>query len=283
MKILRDLRAFTKLLILLELKSQPRIKMQEIADRLDVTIQAVSEYIKLMINDNLILKTNGEYRLTQVGVEFLHNNISELKEFLDKKIEDLDIINECTAIAGEDLNKGEKVYLSMEGGLLTARKNAINNNNNENNNNKYESESQSNGLVLYDVKSGTDVAIGNLKGILDYEFGNLTILTLPSTKDGGSKLVSIKKFEKLMKDNDPDRVAIYDLIGYSVIKKLGLDPDIEFSSLAASVEAIQRGYNVMLLTSMDTLSDIVSQLEFNNSQTKNKIHYSVLSWKEIKK
>jgi len=280
MKILRDLRAFTKLLILLELKSQPRIKMQEIADRLDVTIQAVSEYIKLMINDNLILKTNGEYRLTQIGVEFLHNNISELKEFLDKKIEDLDIINECTAIAGEDLNKGEKVYLSMEGGLLIARKNAIDNNSDSNN--KNESESQSNGLVLYDVKSGTDVAIGNLKGILDYEFGNLTILTLPSTKDGGSKLVSIKKFEKLIKDHDPDRVAIYDLIGYSVIKKLGLDPDIEFSSLAASVEAIQRGYNVMLLTSMDTLSDIVSQLEFNNSQTKNKIHYSVLSWKEIK-
>jgi len=280
MKILRDLRAFTKLLILLELKSQPRIKMQEIADRLDVTIQAVSEYIKLMINDNLILKTNGEYRLTQIGVEFLHNNISELKEFLDKKIEDLDIINECTAIAGEDLNKGEKVYLSMEGGLLIARKNAIDNNSDSNN--KNESESQSNGLVLYDVKSGTDVAIGNLKGILDYEFGNLTILTLPSTKDGGSKLVSIEKFEKLINDHDPDRIAIYDLIGYSVIKKLGLDPDIEFSSLAASVEAIQRGYNVMLLTSMDTLSDIVSQLEFNNSQTKNKIHYSVLSWKEIK-
>lgn len=271
MRVLRDLRAFTKLLILLELKSQPRIKMHEIAKRLDVTIQAVSEYIKLMIKENLVLKINGEYKLTQEGVEFLHKNISELKEFLDVKIEDLDIINVCAAIADEDLKKGDKVNLFMSEGIIIARKRQ----------NK-KSESKSTGAILYNAKKGDDVAVINLQGIIDYEYGNMMILTLPSTTEGGSRLVSNQKFEKLLSEQKPDKIAIFDLVGYNLLKKVGKKPDIEFHALEASLEAALKGFNVMLLTSTEALSEIVSVIENNNSQTKNIIHYSVIPWKKIK-
>lgn len=271
MRVLRDLRAFTKLLILLELKSQPRIKMHEIAKRLDVTIQAVSEYIKLMIKENLVLKINGEYKLTHEGVEFLHKNFSELKEFLDTKIEDLDIINVCTAIADEDLKKGDEVNLIMSNGITIARKKM----------NK-KTKSKSTGAILYNAKKGDDVAVINLQGIIDYEYGNLIILTLPSTTEGGSRLVSNQKFKKLITEQKPDKVAVFDLVGYNLLKKVGKKPDIEFYALAASLEAAQKGFSVMLLTSTESLSEIISFIENNNSQTKNNIQYSVIPWKKIK-
>jgi putative transcriptional regulator len=251
---------------------QPRIKLHEIATRLDVTTQASSEYIKLMIKENLITKLSGEYKLTHEGVEFLHKNISELKDFLDSKIEDLDIINSCTAIAGENLKKGDNVNLMMEDGLLLARKNG-----------RLKSGSTSCGVILYNANKGDDVAVVNLKGILDYDFGTLTIITLPTTAEGGTQLVSTTKLKGLLKNTNPDRIAIYDLMGQAILNKIDQKPDIEFFSLPASIEAVQKGFNVTLLTSDDTLSEIISQIENNNSQTKSKIHYSVITWKEIKK
>jgi putative transcriptional regulator len=245
--------------------------MHEIAKRLDVTIQAVSEYIKLMIKENLVLKINGVYKLTQEGVEFLHKNITELKEFLDVKIEDLDIINVCAAIADEDLKKGDEVNLIMTEGIIFARKRQ---------NKKLESKST--GSILYDAKKGDDVAVINLQGIIDYEYGNLTILTLPSTTEGGSQLISNLKFEKLITEQKPDKIAVYDLIGYNLMKKVGKKPDIEFHALPASLEAALKGFDIMLLTSTESLSEIVSVIENNNSQTKNIIHYSVIPWKKIK-
>jgi putative transcriptional regulator len=269
MKVLRDLRAFTKLLILLELKSQPRIKMNEIAKRLDVTIQAVSEYFKIMINEKLVTKVNGDYKLTPEGVEFLHNNLSELKEFLDKKVEGLDIINVCAAIAGERLSKGDNVKLEMETGILTARKIKSG-----------KRKTGSTGVILYDAKKGDDVAVYDLKGIMDHKFGKLTVLSLPTTSEGGTHNVNLQKFKRFLKDNKPDKVAVYDLIGFNILRKIGRNPDIEFSSLPASVEAVQKGFNVLLLTSSESLSDMISQIENVNAQTKNNVQYSVVDWRK---
>jgi putative transcriptional regulator len=224
-----------------------------------------------MTKENLIIKKNGEYKLTNEGVEFLHTNISELKEFVDMKITNLNIIDVCTAIAAEDLLAGEPVNLFMSNGTLVAK-------------NKLENASgaKSSGEILYDTKKGHDVAVVNLSGIIEYDYGNLTILTLPSTTEGGSKLVSVTKFKDLLTDLQPERIAVYDLIGQVLLKIINRKPDIEFSSLPAAIEAAQKGFNVLLLTSTGTLSEIISQIENNNSQTKNIIHYSVISWKKIK-
>ena len=88
MQVLRDLRAFTKLLILLEIKKQPRLKLRDLAMKLDVTVQGVSEYFKLMTNERLIERIAGEQRVTQNGVEFLHKNMTGLKKFIDENMHD---------------------------------------------------------------------------------------------------------------------------------------------------------------------------------------------------
>lgn len=268
MKVLRDLRSITKLLILVEIKSQPRLKLRDIAKKLDITIQGASEYIKIMIHENLIVKINGEHRLTQTGVEFLHKNISELKNFVDSSIKELNIINSCTAIASEDLKKDELVSLEMENGMLIAKR---------------AKSTKSKGIVLYNAKSGEDVVIINLTGIVDYDYGEITIVELPKSLEGGSRSVINKKVKNVFSQNKPDRIAISDPVGYVIVKNMGLNPDIEFSPLTASLEAAQRGLNVMLTTSTDSLANTISFFEDFNSKTKNKIKYSVIPLKDIAK
>jgi putative transcriptional regulator len=253
-------------LILVEIKSQPRIKLKDLAEKLDITVQGVSEYLKLMIQDNLVIKINGDYRITQIGVEFLHKNMSELKSYIDNSIKDLDIINACTAVAGEDLKKDERVGLVMEKGTLIAKK---------------AKRSKSSGMILYSAKAGEEVAIVDLDGIVDFKYGEITILELPSILNGGTRPLNLKKIEKLIKKIKYDKIVVADIIGKNLFRKLKITPDIEFSAVPATIEAAQKGLNVLLTTPSDMLASTILIIEKNNSKSKNKIKYSIIPLSEI--
>ena len=268
MQVLRDLRAFTKLLILLEIKKQPRLKLRDLAMKLDVTVQGVSEYFKLMTNERLIERIAGEQRVTQNGVEFLHKNMTGLKKFIDENMHDLDIINVCTAFAAENLNSGDKVGLVMQNGELSAGKKLA---------------SRSKGTVLYQVKKGDEVAIFNLEGIIEFDYGKLTIIELPSSMSGGSIMVDNGKVHHFIKNKSNFKIAVFDLVGLNIIKKLNFQPDIQFSVFSGTIEAMQKGLNVILLITSDSLPNIISELEKLNSRTKEKLSYDIISQEEILK
>jgi putative transcriptional regulator len=268
MQVLRDLRSFTKILILLELKKQPRLKLRNLASKLDITVQAVSEYLKIMINDSLIEKVNDGYRLTQQGVEFLHYNITSLKKFVDDNIHDLDIINVCTALSHKKLKKGAIVGLTMRNGQLATTK---------------KTKGGSKGTVLYDVEPASDVAIYNLNGIVDFIRGELNLIELPSSISGGSSLIDLKKIRKLIPRSSSVKLAAGDLVSVTVLKKIGLTPDIQFSTLSGSIEAINKGLTVKFLSSTELLPDIISEIEKLNSRSKDKIKYHVIPQENILK
>lgn len=268
MQILRDLRAITKILILVELKAQPRLKLRDLASKLAITIQAVSEYLKLMAQENLIVKIDGEHRLTQTGVEFLHKSMADLKDFVDSNIKDLNMVDTCVAIARESLKKDDEVGLYMEAGVLMAGK---------------VKRSASRGIILYDAEKGEDVAVVNLSGITRYDYGKLTILELPSALAGGSRAVEPGKVKNLLKKIKPDKLAITDPVGQVVFDKIGVDPEIEFFPVMSALEAAQRGLDVLIFTTTEGLINIISQLDEFNSKTKNKISYSVIPVGKIRK
>jgi putative transcriptional regulator len=269
MNVLRDLRSITKLLILVELKSQPRIKLRDLAHKLDITVQGVSEYLKLMIHENLISKINGDYRLTQQGVEFLHTNMSELKSFVDTSISELNIINACTAVAGEDLNSGDKVSLLMHDGELIATKM------------KKNDRSKSHGEILYDARFGEEVAIVELEGIIEFKYGKITILELPSILVGGSRALDLKKVKRVLRSIKYDKIVFSDVIGKNLFNKLRIKPDIEFSAIPAAIEAALKGLNVILTTPTEMLANTISFIEEKNSKMKNKVDYSVIPITEL--
>jgi putative transcriptional regulator len=249
-----------------EIKSQPRIKLRDLAQKLDITIQGVSEYLKLMLQDNLLMKIDGEYRLTQTGVEFLHKNMSELKNFVDTSIKDLHIINACTAIAGEDLKKDDRVGLVMKNGELVAKKTK---------------NAKSKGVILYSANKGEEVAIVELDGIIEFEYGNIIILELPSIFMGGSRAIDLEKVKKVIKNIKFDKLVVSDAIGKSLFNKLRMKPDIEYSAVPASIEAALTGLNVLLVTPTEMLANTISFIEEKNSKMKNKVNYRVIPISEI--
>ena len=268
MQVLRDLRSFTKILILIELKKQPRLKLRNLASKLDITVQAVSEYLKIMMNDNLIEKVNDEHRLTQIGVEFLHYNITSLKKFVDDNIHDLNIINVCTAVSHKKLKKGAIVGLIMRNGQLATTDNTG---------------EGSKGTVLYDVDSASDVAIYNLNGIVDFSRGELFLIELPSSISGGSSLIDLKKIRKLIPKSSTVKLAAGDLVSVTVLNKIDRTPDIQFAPLSGSMEAVNKGITVKFLTSTDLLPNIISEIEKLNSRSKDKIKYHIIPQENILK
>ena len=68
MKLLRDKSFSTQILILYELYIHNHSNFLPIAEKIGVTQQAISEYIKKMKKEDLVHKVNGNYKPTMKGV-----------------------------------------------------------------------------------------------------------------------------------------------------------------------------------------------------------------------
>ncbi|MEE9150780.1 MAG: winged helix-turn-helix domain-containing protein [Thermoplasmata archaeon] len=262
MKILRDLRLSTELLVLLEVINDPHVKLKTIAEKLDITVQGASEYLRRMKKEGFIQSIGGEYRATKKGIEFLHSNFSELKEFVDLKIAELNIIDVCAAIAKTQIKEGDEVGLFMENGVLTAYS---------------KRDSQSKGIALSDADIDEDAAIKNLGGMVSLSPGIMHIVKLPSIREGGSNLVSIEEVKKLYKELNPGKIGAMDVVSIAVLKKAGIEPDFEFATLSASIEALEKGLDVMLFVSSDQVHLVASTIEGINSYIEDKILYEIVN------
>jgi len=262
MKMLRDLKESTTLLILFELTTGRHTKLKTIAEKLGITIQGISEYLKSMIKNGLVTHIRGEYKATNKGVELLHENFTEMKEFIDDSMKKLDIVNVCVAIAGNVIRKGDKVGLFMENGILTAYS---------------DRKAGSTGTAISDAKRGEDVGIEDLDGIVSLKPGKLWIVQLPNIEDGGSRGVSLNKTKELYFKNNPDRLAALDTIALSLIMKLKLKYHIEYAAPDASIEALQKGLNVMVFGSEEEVHRFISKVNEFNTSLVEKINYRLIS------
>lgn len=262
MKILRDLRLSTELLILLEVINNPHLRLKTIAEKLDITVQGASEYLRRMKKEGFIQNIGGEYKATKKGIEFLHSNFSELKKFVDLKIAELNIIDVCAAIAKTPIKKGDEVGLFMENGILTAYSGR---------------KSDSKGTALSDADVDEDVAVKDLDGMVSLSPGMMHIVRLPSIREGGSNSVSIDEVNGLYKRLSPNKIGALDVVSIAVLKKAGIKPDFEFAPLSAAVEAAEKGLNVMLFASSDQINGVVSTIEGINTDIEDKIIYEILS------
>lgn len=262
MNVLRDLRLSTELLILFEIINDPHIKLKTIAEKLGITVQGASDYLRRMKKEGLVQNIGGELKATKKGIEFLHTNFSELKEFVDSKITELNIIDVCAAIAKTDIRKGDEVGIFMEGGLLTAYTGK---------------DSDSRGVAFSDAAEDEDVAISELDGMVSLLPGTIYIVKLPSIRQGGSAAVPEGAISHQYRKINPDKVGVMDVVSYAAAKKAKISPDFEFASLSASIEAIEKGLDVMLLGSQDVVHGAVSTIEEINSSIEDKIAYQILT------
>ncbi len=260
MRLFRDVREGTKLLLLLEVTRHRHTRLKTLADRLDLTVARVSEYVSEMGDEGLIVHAGGEYRATKKGVDHLQANMLALRDFVESSVREMAIIDRTVALAGEDLKEGDRVGLFMEKGVLVARKKT----------------SPSTGVAATAAARGDPVLARGLEGIVELRPGKVSIARFPPIRSGGSKL-GVESGRKLLRRVRPDVVAAVDLPAKAYAAKLRLDCLIEFAVVPSCIEAAQRGLNVLLLCPEDRVAEVVAAIEATNERTEDKIPYETLN------
>ncbi|MBC7117934.1 MAG: winged helix-turn-helix transcriptional regulator [Methanobacteriaceae archaeon] len=246
----------TRFQILAEIaENQPHIRQRDIAEKLGITVQAVSENIKTLTDQGYIQAGNGRshYKLTKRGIEKLKREAITLRKYADSVLETMSTYKSTwPAIAKENLKKGEEVELFMEDGILYAKK---------------RTDGQAHGKVLHNAKKGEDVALTELSGLINLKKGKVTILVLPRISEGGSRAANLQKIKKVYSQGY-DRVGIMGTVARAVADKLNLRVDFEFATPEATLAAAKRGLNVLVLAVGRMSKSIARKLERENIEYK---------------
>jgi putative transcriptional regulator len=248
MKIFKKKGELTRFQILAEIaKTQPHLRQKDIAKKLGISIQAVSENIKSLTDDGFV-EIRGDtirYHITKRGIEKLKKEAVDLRKYADEVSEIMNTYKSIwPAIAEDDLKEGEKVWLKMENGTLYATKH----------------KTPASAEVLQNAQKGEDVALTNLEGTIELKAGDVTIIRLPPINKGGSRASDLDKINKIYKRGF-DRVGVMGTISRAVADKLMISPDFEFATPYATVAASKKGLKVLVFAVGKMTNSITRKLD----------------------
>ncbi len=244
--ILRSKKESTKFQILVEIAShQPDVRQKEIANKIGITPQAVSEYIKELVLEGLLFSDGRvRYRVTKKGVEWVLERAVELKKYARYVMEDIvSHVSVATAIANENFEKGQTVSLIMDKGLLYASSGS----------------GDVTGITISDVKKGEDVGVTDLKGMIGLPEVNIMICKVPRIERGGSQSVDLKVLKKL--SNDKPYVAAIGVEALIALQKINVKPDILFGAKESVVEAAFHGLSSFVVSVDEEVPSLLNKLE----------------------
>jgi putative transcriptional regulator len=204
---------------------QPYIQQKDIARRIGVTSQAISEYINEMEKDGW-LSSDGRsrYRITKEGVNWVLKALRELQQYSASAERALTGITTWAAIAESDLRKGQEVGLIMKNGLLFAT--------------EYTGKG-ARGITTDKALKDQDIGISNIDGIVELETRQVTILEVPDIQNGGSRDVNLKKFKQ-----ETSGAKLIGAIGTEAIialRRLNIEADYIYGVIQAAIEAARSG------------------------------------------
>lgn len=249
-----------KLLILLEIATGNYSTLNQISDKIGITKQAISDYIKKMKGEGMISIANGYYKATSKGIGYIFEKIEKIERYINEKKKKLKMIESFSAIAGDDIKRGKKVGLFMKNGFLYA----------------YNKKSSCYAIAIENAKKGEDVGLKNAEGIIDMKMGKIYLAILPMPCEGGSKAVDFKKLKEKIMNLKINKTAAMDIIGKITFEKLGIKPSFEFDALNASINAAERGLNIFMAGKESEIRHAISRIEEYNASSIEKINYKII-------
>jgi putative transcriptional regulator len=248
MKVFKKKGELTRFQILAEIaREQPHLRQKDIAGKLGITVQAVSENIKSLVDDGFVETGMGSarYKITKRGIEKVKNEAVNLRKYADNVLDTMNTYKSVwPAIAKEDMKTGETVWLEMENGTLYAGK----------------EEKSAHAEVLKTASKGDDVALIKLGGTIELKPGYVIIIQVPTINEGGSRACDLDKIMEIY-GRGFDRVGIMGTVSRAVTNKLEIDTDFEFATPNATVAAAKRGLNVLVFTVGKMSKTIIKKLE----------------------
>jgi len=254
-QILQDKGLLTKFRILVELaEGQPSIQQKDVASRLGVTPQAISQYIEKLIDDGWVVSDGrSKYRVTREGVNWILKILRELASYsvvVERAVTGLTI---CTAIADCDLHQGQTVGLAMKDGLLLAT---------------HVAGKGAKGIAASDAKKGEDVGISRIEGIVELQTGKITILKVPGIQKGGSRRIDLARLKREI--GGAPLLGAIGIEARAALKQIGVAPQYFFGVKEAIVEAAHSGLSSVVVCVEEDIPCLVERL------TKDNLSYQLL-------
>jgi putative transcriptional regulator len=248
-EILRSKNLATKFQILVEIaNSGPNIQQQDIARRLEVTPQAISDYVRQLVDAGLLISDGRSmYRVTAEGVNWMIEVLRELgnyNRFITKAITNILV---CAAVADCALFKGQTVGLKMKDGLLFATDSVGNG---------------ARGIAFSDASAGEDIGVSNIEGIVDLEIGKIKILRVPGIQRGGSRAADVSRLKMEIGGR-----SVFGAIGIeamTILKQLGIKFSHIYGVKEAAIEAANSGLYPLIVCVDDETLGLISRLEQEN-------------------
>ncbi|WP_435365538.1 MarR family transcriptional regulator [Haloarchaeobius sp. DYHT-AS-18] len=250
LSVLQSKRNATQYQILSQIaERQPAVSQQEIADEIGVTAQAVSDYLQNLVERGFVTKHGrGRYEVTKEGVDWLISRTEDLRRYVDHVSEEvIGQVDIETAIATGDIAEGESVSLTMEDGVMHA------------------SPGDDGSATAVAVTSATvdeDVGVTDFEGVLDYDLGTVTLVSIPRIQRGGSREVPTEVLVE--QAGGHDLLAAAGTEALVACRCAGQEPEIRFGTAEAVTEAATKGLDVLLVVVTDELSRHTDRLRDGN-------------------
>ncbi|QLK25853.1 winged helix-turn-helix transcriptional regulator [Natrinema zhouii] len=244
--VLDNKRAATRFRILVQIaERQPAVSQGEIAEEVGVTSQAVSEYIRELVDEGLVEKEGrSRYRVTNEGVDWLFRTADDVRRFADHVTGDvLGAMSEAAYIATDDIDEGDTVSLSVRDGLLHATPGG---------------EGPATGVATTDAEAGTDVGVTSFEGVMDLEPGSVTVLQVPAVRTGGSRAADSETVSEHCES--ADLVVAAGVEAVVACRQVGTDPAVTFAAGAVAADGAERGLAVTTVATTNEVGRVTDAL-----------------------
>jgi len=227
---LRRRGAVTELLFLYEVTTREVPHLRGIAERLGVTVQAISHSFRQLRRRGLVDVQHGLYHPTVAGTAWLHAALEDLRRDVEEHLERLPVVRSARAVAAKSLVAGEAVSLAIVDGMLTARPGG---------------EGASHGKAERSARPGTLVRVTELAGIVPISPGHVRVLTLPSDAvDSDATVAALRKF---LRRAGPGLLAAYGGEAAHFVRQATDRAVVRFGTAAAVREASDVGVDATVV------------------------------------
>jgi putative transcriptional regulator len=245
-RALEDKRTATRLRVLVEIADrQPAVSQGEIADAVGVTSQAVSEYIRDLVDDGFVEKEGrSRYRVTKEGVDWLFREIKAIRRFTDRVTEDvLQSVQEDAALATARIEPNETVTLSLRDGLLHAAPG---------------DQGPATGTATTAAEAGSDVSVTGFEGVIEMSPGAVTIHQVPRARNGGSRAIDVTALRRAVEE--AGLVVAAGVEAVAALRRVDESPAVSAAAGTVAAEAATRGRDVAVVASADRVGRVTDTL-----------------------
>ncbi len=244
-EILQHKNLATRFQILVEIAAmQPNIQQRYIAKRVNITPQAVSDYVKQLLKDGLITSDGrSRYRVSPEGVDWVLKQMNEAREYFDSLKKVVSNIKVSAALASDNLSKGQTVGLVMREGLLVTTPDV---------------NVGAKGVVVSNAAKGDAVGVTNIKGMIDLKTGEVTILEVPSVSKGGSRNADLARLHSASQGKKP--LVSIGIEALTALKRIGIQPDYIYGAIEVVIEAANRGLSPVIVCTGEEIPVLIRRL-----------------------